>query len=31
MNLKENVFEFFGLSNTVMGVIMAWGEEDYFD
>ena len=30
-DIQENVFEFFGLSNTVMGVIMAWGEEDYFD
>lgn len=30
-DIQENVFEFFGLSNTVMGVIMAWGDEDYFD
>jgi hypothetical protein len=30
-DIQENVFEFFGLPNTVMGVIMAWGEEDYFD
>lgn len=30
-DILENVFEFFGLSNTVMGVIMAWGDEDYFD
>jgi hypothetical protein len=29
-DIQENVFEFFGLSNTVMGVIMAWGDEDYF-
>jgi hypothetical protein len=30
-DIQENVFEFFGLPNTVMGVIMAWGDEDYFD
>jgi len=30
-DIQENVFEFFGLSNTVMDVIMAWGDEDYFD
>ena len=30
-DIQENVFEFFGLTNTVMGVIMAWGDEDYFD
>jgi len=30
-DIQENVFEFFGLPNTVIGVIMAWGEEDYFD
>jgi hypothetical protein len=30
-DIQENIFEFFGLPNTVMGVIMAWGEEDYFD
>ncbi len=30
-DIQENVFEFFGLSNTVMGVILAWVEEDYFD
>lgn len=29
-DIQENVFEFFGLPNTVMGVIMAWGDEDYF-
>jgi hypothetical protein len=29
-DIQENVFEFFGLSNTVMSVIMAWGDEDYF-
>ena len=27
-DIQENVFEFFGLPNTVMGVVMAWGEED---
>ena len=30
-DIQENVFEFFGLPNTVMGVVMAWGEEDYYD
>ena len=30
-DIQENVFEFFGLPNTAMGVIMAWGDEDYFD
>ena len=30
-DIQENVFEFFGLPNTVMSVIMAWGDEDYFD
>jgi hypothetical protein len=30
-DIQENVFEFFGLPNTVMGVIMAWGDEDYFN
>jgi hypothetical protein len=30
-DIQENVFEFFGLSNTVMTVILAWGDEDYFD
>jgi len=30
-DIQENVFEFFGLPNTVIGVIMAWGDEDYFD
>jgi len=28
-DIQENVFEFFGLPNTVMGVVMAWGNEDY--
>ena len=28
-DIQENVFEFFGLPNTVMGVVMAWGDEDY--
>jgi hypothetical protein len=28
-DIQENVFEFFGLSNTVMSVVMAWGDEDY--
>jgi hypothetical protein len=30
-DIQENVFEFFKLPNTVMGVVMAWGEEDYYD
>ena len=30
-DIQENVFEFFGLPSTVMGVVMAWGEEDYYD
>ena len=30
-DIQENVFEFFGLSNTVMGAALAWGDEDYFD
>ena len=30
-DIQENVFEFFGLPNTVMGVVMAWGDEDYYD
>lgn len=29
-DIQENVFEFFGLSNTVMGVELAWGNEDYY-
>jgi hypothetical protein len=29
-DIQENVFEFFGLSNTVMGVELAWGKEDYY-
>ena len=28
-DIQENVFEFFGLPNTVMGVVLAWGNEDY--
>lgn len=28
-DIQENVFEFFGLSNTVMGAVLAWGDEDY--
>ena len=28
-DIQENVFEFFGLPNTVMGVVLAWGDEDY--
>ena len=28
-DIQENVFEFFGLPNTVMGVVMSWGDEDY--
>ena len=28
-DIQENVFEFFGLHSTVMGVVMAWGDEDY--
>ena len=28
-DIQENVFEFFKLPNTVMGVVMAWGDEDY--
>ena len=30
-DIQENVFEFFGLPSTVMGVVLAWGEEDYYD
>jgi hypothetical protein len=30
-DIQENVFEFFGLPSTVMGVVMAWGDEDYFN
>ena len=30
-DIQENVFEFFGLPSTVMGVVMAWGNEDYYD
>ena len=30
-DIQENVFEFFGLPNTVMGAVLAWGDEDYFD
>ena len=30
-DIQENVFEFFGLPSTVMGVVMAWGDEDYYD
>ena len=30
-DIQENVFEFFGLPNTVMGAALAWGDEDYFD
>jgi hypothetical protein len=29
-DIQENVFEFFGLSNTVMGVELAWGNENYY-
>jgi len=29
-DIQENVFDFFKLSNTVMGVVIAWGNEDYF-
>ena len=29
-DIQENVFEFFGLSNTVMGVELDWGKEDYY-
>ena len=28
-DIQENVFEFFGLPNTVMGFVLAWGDEDY--
>jgi hypothetical protein len=30
-DIQENIFEFFGLPNTVMGAALAWGDEDYFD
>jgi hypothetical protein len=30
-DIQENVFEFFGLPNTVIGAVLAWGDEDYFD
>ena len=30
-DIQENVFEFFGLPNTVMGAALAWGDEDYSD
>jgi hypothetical protein len=26
----ENIFEFFKLPNSVLGVTLAWGDEDYF-
>jgi hypothetical protein len=28
-DIQENVFDFFKLSNTVMGVVIAWGNDDY--
>lgn len=28
-DIQESVFEFFRLSNSVMGVVLAWGNEDY--
>jgi len=30
-DIQENIFEFFGLPNTVMGAALAWGDEDYSD
>ena len=29
-DIQENIFEFFGLPNTVMGAELAWGNENYY-